>query len=277
MELNMKTNFSKIFFALSLVITACTVDDYTDANPPHAKDGPAGFLAVGGDAIVDTESNGTTYTFVPVYGNAIFNIDIVDAPGIIDSVGAELSKGLGITSINLAAEGKSKGLVQVTYTAGELFSSGSSTVGNEDLDIEIFDAQSPRKSLPVAIDRIKTVNATCFASRPLVGFYNTVTSGFDSETGEDYTDLEAVVEFRINAGGVNHPGLYRLTDGSFGLYPEQGFAGNFINVTVCDNAITNADEEFAGLFSGTLNEDGTITITWSNTYGDTGVTVMTPQ
>lgn len=257
--------------------SSCRVDDYTDANPPHKKDGPAGFLSVGGDAIVDTETNGNTFTYVPINGTATFSIDVVDAPGLIDSVSAVLSDELGELAIDLTAKGKEVGLVPVTYTAGAIFSTGTTTVGNEDIEIEIFDSQSPRKSVAFVPDQIKTVNATCFASRPLVGFYDTVTSGFDSETGANYSDLKAVVEFRINAGGTNHPGFYRLTDGSFGLYPLQGFANNFINVTFCDNAVVNANEEFANTFSGALNADGTISITWSNTFGDTGTTVMTPQ
>ncbi len=272
----MKTKFQHIFLFL-WVISACTVDDYQDANPPHPKDGPAGFLSVGSQAIVDTETNGNTFTYVPINGTATFDIDVVDAPGQIDSVSAVLSEELGEVAIDLTAQGEVEGLVTVTYTAGSVFSTGTSTAGNEDIAIELFDAQRPRKSAAFAPERIKTVNATCFSSRPLVGFYDTVTSGFDSETGTNYSDLVSVVEFRINAGGVNHPGFYRLTDGSFGLYPEQGFAANFINVTVCDNAIVNANEEFTGLFSGTLNVDGTISITWSNTFGDTGTTVMTPR
>jgi hypothetical protein len=272
----MKTKFLTIILTLSM-ISACEVDDYQDANPPHPKDGPAGFLSIGSDAIVDTETNGTTYTYVPINGTAFFDIDVVDAPGQIDSVGAALSRDLGVVAIDLSAQGEVTGLVRVTYTAGSVFSSGAGTAGNEDITIDLFDAQNPRKSVAFAPDRIKTVNATCFSSRPLVGFYDTVSSGFDAETGTNYTDLEGVVEFRINAGGVNHPGFYRLTDGSFGLYPEQGYAANLINVTVCGNEIVNADEEFANNFSGTLNSDGTITITWSNTFGDTGTTVMTPR
>jgi hypothetical protein len=272
----MKTKFLTIILIL-LMISSCTVDDYQDANPPHPKDGPAGFLSVGSEAIVDTETDGKTFTYVPVNGTATFDIDVVDAPGEIDSVSAVLSEELGEVAIDLTAQGEVAGLVTVTYTAGSVFSTGTSTAGNEDIAIELFDAQNPRKSVAFAPDRIKTVNATCFSSRPLVGFYDTVSSGFDAETGADYTNLEGVVEFRINAGGVNHPGLYRLTDGSFGLYPEQGYAANFINVTVCGNDIINADEEFAGNFVGTLNTDGTITITWSNTFGDTGTTVMTPR
>lgn len=272
----MKTIFVKIIF-LGIIVSACSVDDYTDANPPRKKDSPAGFLSIAGEAIVDTETDGNTYTYVPVNGTAIFAIDVVDAPGLIDSVSAVGSEELGEFEIDLSAQGEAEGLVTVTYTAGTEFSTGTGTAGNEDITIEVFDAQTPRKSVAFSPDRIKTVNATCFSARPLVGFYDTVTSGFDAENGVDYSNLESVVEFRINAGGVNHPGLYRLTDGSFGLYPEQGFAGNFINVTVCGNEIVNADEEFAGSFTGTLNADGTITITWSNTFGDSGTTVMTPQ
>jgi hypothetical protein len=265
----MKNRFKNIAWVL-LIGTSCMVDDYTDANPPRPLDGPAGFLVTPtGKAIVDTETDGNTFTYVPVNQEGIFNIDMVDVPGLIDSIGVELSDEEGEVSFSTEAEGEQTGSVSVTYV--------SDAVGTEDIVINVFDAQEPRKAVTFNPDRIKRINATCFASRPLVGFYDTVTSGFNSETGENYTDLESVVEFRINAGGVNHPGFYRLTDGSFGLYPEQGFAANFVNITVCDNNILDANEEFAGNFTGTLNADGTISITWSNTFGDTGTTVMTPR
>jgi hypothetical protein len=265
----MKSKF-KYIASLLLIATSCMVDDYQDANPPHPLDGPAGFLSTEGKAIVDTETDGNSYTYVPIAMPGIFKIDLVDVPGLIDSVGITLSDEEGeITEVNMADKGKETGSITVTYLAD--------VVGTEDIAIDIFDGQQPRKSITFTPDRIKRVNATCFSSRPLVGFYETVTNGHDSETGLDYTNLESVVEFRINAGGVNHPGLYRLTDGSFGLYGEQGFAANLINVNVCDNAVTNANEEFAGKFTGTLNADGTITITWSNTFGDTGTTIMTPR
>ena len=71
--------------------------------------------------------------------------------------------------------------------------------------------------------------------------------------------------------------FYRFSDGSFGLYAAQGFGQNFINVEMCANQVLDADEEFAGGFTGTIGADGSITIDWANAYGDTGRTVMTPQ
>jgi hypothetical protein len=256
------------------------VDDYTDANPPKQKDAPAGFITnLGGAAIIDTETSGTSFIYVPKSSTITFDVDVVDAPGLIGAVSATASKSLGVFDYNLLeSAGKEQGQVKISYTTGTVFSSGTSTAGNETISILVKDTQEPPKSSSAIRPAftLKTVNATCFSSKPLVGFYTAVTSGFDSETGSDYSSLTAEVEFRINAGGVNHPGLYRLTDGSFGLYPEQGFANNFINVTVCGNQIVDADEEFNGKFSGTLNSDGTITINWSNTFGDTGTTIMTP-
>lgn len=277
----MKTIASKISLLLVACLSACMVDDYTDANPPRQKDAPAGFITnLGGTVIVDTETNGTSFIYVPKSSAITFDVDVVDAPGLIGDVSATSSKSLGSFQYNLQeSTGQEKGQLKVTYTTSSVFSSGASTAGNETISILVKDSQVPPKTSSAIRPAfaLKTVNATCFSSRPLVGFYTAVSSGFDSETGSNYSGLSAEVEFRINAGGVNHPGLYRLTDGSFGLYPEQGFANNFINVTVCGNQIVNADEEFKDKFSGTLNADGTISITWSNTFGDTGTTVLTPK
>lgn len=253
------------------------VDDYQDANPPRQLDAPAGFLSEPtGDVIKATNTGGTTLLFIPRSGQIIFSVGIVDAPGLLDSASATLSNSvqpedLGSITADLgSALGTEGGSVTWTYVADTI-------PGDENVVLSVSDGQNPPKTTQFTVsEAVRIADTDCFSNEDLVGFYSTVSSGFDAENGEDYEDLESTVEFRINTGSVNHPGLYRLTDGSFGLYGLQGFSGNFINVEVCGSEILNADEEFENNFSGSIDGDGTITIVWSNTFGDTGSTVMTP-
>lgn len=76
-------------------------------------------------------------------------------------------------------------------------------------------------------------------------------------------------------------GVYLISDMSFGLYP--GVYGDAIPTgslsDVCDvltGASTNVDR-FGDPFTieGVVNSDETITITWSNTWGDGGTVVLT--
>ncbi len=268
---NLKITYTAIF--LGLFLSSCALD-FEDANPERALDGIAGVAAdpTGDGLIAGADDN--IWTWVPVNGVLTFTIDITDAPGLVSSVDVLLSNSiqpedLGVATVSLgSAENNSEGTVTVTYTAGDV-------IGEENISIVVNDAQDPSKSTTFTYPSIKITDvSTCLSSQNLIGFYNAVSSGFDSEAGADYTGLEATIELYFLS--FNDPGLYRFSDGSFGLYGLQGFAGNFINVNICDNNVVNANEEFTDGYTGTISAEGVITITWSNTSGDTGVTVMTP-
>lgn len=272
-------NFKSIYITviLGLIFTSCALD-FEDANPPRPLDGPAGSAATpSGDAFVATDTNNDTWTYVPKGGQIVFDINIVDAPGLIKSADVVLSNSLqpedlGTVSVSLgSAEGQAVGSLTVTYTAGDV-------AGDEDIKITINDGQEPAKSITFTYPTIRIADTDCFSNKLLLGFYSTVTSGFDGYNGVNFTDLQSEVELYFRSD--NHPGKYRFSDGSFGLYGEQGFAGNFIHVIFCGDKVLSADEEFAvangGSYTGTVGSDGVITITWSNAFGDSGTTVMTP-
>jgi hypothetical protein len=268
--------FKSIYMAIALVLIIASCEyNLDDVNPPRPLDGPAGIAATPtGDTFTATDTSDDTWTYVHKGGVITFNIDIVDAPGLISAINVTLANsvqpedlGTVVTSLG-TAEGNSVGTVSVTYTAGNV-------AGEEEITIVVSDGQDPAKSLTFTYPTIKVVDTDCFTDQLLTGFYDTVTDGHDSSSGLDFTGLAATVEIYMRSD--NHPGKYRFTDGSFGLYPEQGKNNNFIHVYMCDNQVLDADEEFAGNYTGTITADGVITITWSNTYGDSGVTVMTPQ
>ncbi len=273
---------------LSAGFLASCVDDYTDANPPVQLDGPAPYISFVGTEIVESASGSTRdYTWVENNGTARVEVNIVDAPGLIDSVSVSLSNiqipGLwgSVTFEGFeAVKGQSTGTFTVVYNAPNLDAESPFAVANEDIVITVYDAQDPRKRIDInTVPTFRTQfsrGSDCFSTINLVGFYRAVSSGFDAETSSNYTDLVDTVEVYLRTNGRESPGFYRLSDGSFGLYPAQGFTNNFVSFEVCGNEITDSEEEFAGLFTGSINEDGSWTASWSNTFGDTGETVLTP-
>jgi hypothetical protein len=280
----MKKIYNIMMFMLAsvLVFSSC-VDEYQDANPEPQLDGPAGFVSSVTGATAAEYRNGNEFTFTLPGETVTFTIDMVDVPGLIDSVGLGLTNiirpnNFGTLTADLgAAEGSTSGEVTITYVAS---TEGDSTVTNaytENLIVEVYDRQDPPKVQSYAISPIRVINTDCLSSTSLVGTYNTVSSGFDSEAGAAYENLvsEVVVDMRNNA---DHPGRYVFSDRSFGLYAAQGFNPTAGLVTACENEIVDTSGAFAGNFTGTVDPaTGIITITWENTFGDTGTTVMTPQ
>jgi hypothetical protein len=268
----MKTKLIQSFAALLLI--AC-VDEYEDANPPRRLDGPAAFAEVSSNVVNAEDLNGDTYNWVSLNESFTFDINVADAPGVIDAVNVTqedefgLASAIGVPSIDLnAIKGKTSGAFNVTYTPSE--------VGTEIVEIELLDAQTPQKNAVLAFDPIRVVDA-CMSNISLVGFYDAVASGFNSETGQNYSNLTSTIEIYIRANGIDHPGYYRMRNGTFGLYPAQGFADPIVNIAVCGDAITTGVAPNGIQYTGTVNSNGTITINWSNSFGDTGTVTLTPQ
>lgn len=273
-----------LLLAVTLMITTSCVDDFKDARPAIQVDGPAVFDTIGGDALFSTDRDGDPFTYVLNGGEGAVVLTTPDTPGLVGGVDVTLSNTVQPTDIGATrvdafstVEGQSAGTFSVIYEAPTL-AAGETAV--EKVSITVSDSQSPAKTVSVEKDMKTVGDATCFASRDLVGSYTAVSSGMDNNTGTQvpYTDLTVTgQEIYLLKSQGNHPGFIRITDGSFGLYATQGFSGNFVNITVCGNNITDMGEEFTGMTTGTLNDDGTITINWANTFGDTGTTVLTPE
>ena len=274
-----------IYMVITSLLFSC-VDDYEDANPPRRFDGPAPFVSYVGDEIVAADTDDDTYVWVPNGGTARIQISVSDAPGKLNEVGYRLSNSQrpedwGTVSFEGfdAVKGQETGSFIVVYTAPTLDGDSEFSVALENLTIVVSDAQSPAKSIDVELPAMRTQfspGSDCFSNENLVGFYRSVNSGYDSIANESFTDLVDTVEVYIRPNGIESPGYYRLSDGSFGLYEVQGGANNFINMEVCGSAVVNADEEFEDNFSGTINDDGTLSITWGSDAKGSGTATMTP-
>jgi hypothetical protein len=129
----MKSLFS-IFLIIIIggVIFSC-VDDFQDANPPRLKDGPHFVVTLSNESVKGGD-------------NFSFTINVIDAPGGIDSVAIVNAKGGGSYTFNNLNDlkGKTEGAITGTYISPTTFN------GKLDLDFILFDAQIDSKGKKVA-------------------------------------------------------------------------------------------------------------------------------
>ena len=114
----------------------------------------------------------------------------------------------------------------------------------------------------------------------LGGVYNVVTNGENTDGQPPVVDFPYTVTLTDNGGGN-----YSISDGVAGVYIEwysiYGYTfetkGNFTDI--CGVLSGSWVESFGCQIdlTGTLNDDGTLTIRWDNWFGDFGDAVYTPQ
>ena len=279
----MKKVKNLIITAVMLTLLGSCVDDFQDANPPRALDGPFFTLSAGGD-VLETAANGN---FIGASQTIVFTLTVIDCQGGIDSVGVEVNEeDLGTAVVDAtslsSASGNITGEVTVSYTTV------SEVLEETDLqiDITLYDGQEEidwfgqdieyRKSATESYD----VTLVVCASTGLAGDFTSVADGNFGDgaggAGTAYTNLQAdisITEIR--------PGLYLIDDMTFGLYPQlYGDALVPGRVDLCGvNISDKGDTDHYGdpfTISGTLNVDGSVNLTWQNTYGDRGTVVLTP-
>lgn len=114
----------------------------------------------------------------------------------------------------------------------------------------------------------------------LAGTYSTLASGTYAAGGAlNYSNLAAEV---VLTGGSGTPPVYTFDDMSFGVYDQlYGDSSPSGRITdICDEIGDLGDTDQYGdpfTITGTVNGNGTITIVWSNTYGDSGTVTLTKQ
>ncbi len=115
----------------------------------------------------------------------------------------------------------------------------------------------------------------------LAGVYNVVTNGASTEPGiPEAVDFPYTVTLTDNGGGN-----YTISDGVAGVYIfwYTGFGYTFETngsfTDICGDLSGSWVESFGCQIdlTGTVNEDGTLTIRWDNCFGDFGDAVYTPQ
>lgn len=134
---------------------------------------------------------------------------------------------------------------------------------------------------------IYNVTTTYIVSCPsdLGGEYTSITSGSSTDSGptpdeNPISNYTSTVTLTDNGGGsytISDPyaGLYNLWYDIYGITPGFNVSGTITDV--CGTISGNFPEPFGGATTvdGVVNEDGTISYTWINDFGDTGTVVLT--
>ena len=130
-----------------------------------------------------------------------------------------------------------------------------------------------------------TQSYTVSCPSDLGGTYSSVSSGSSTDSGptpdeNPITGYTSTVTLTDNGGGsytISDPygGLYLLWYDIYGITPDFNVSGTISDV--CGTISGNFSEPFGGstTIDGVVNEDGTITYTWVNDFGDTGTTTLT--
>lgn len=285
------------FLVTSWLFMGC-LDEYSSANPPIRKDSPVvNSLTVTGEAIRSFRANGTEVVYVEFGQKVVIDVNVIDAPGLIDSAIVSLSdKTIGTVAVVKpsfdAVRLKEKGTFQIEYTADD------DNTGFVTLSVTVKDTQNvkgekdiirtPGKTSVVQSLTFRAIS--CLPTRNLVGVWTATSSGDDSEDVDDdgtfdYENLTSKVTFSINTTGSSLLGesaaIVRISDPTFGLYAYQGFAPPAGRISFCGDQIVGyiplTGVGQAITMTGQINPNGTISLEWSNVFGDTGTVLLTKE
>lgn len=270
-----KINNFIIILGIILIGISC-VDDYKDANPPRLLDAPAVSSVTAADELI-LDGQSTQITIV-----------VVDCPAGIDSVSYliedENGDPLGTVTIDNLDEmkGMTKGDILATYT------SESKIAAEVTLTFTVFDLQERegeevrKSSVPQSAD----VSIVCASD--LAGTYNAVASGTSTDPGaavNPAVDIQSV----ITLTATETPGEYSI-DKSTGKVFDAWYLGVYygdptdvagVLKDACGSiSLDSYESPFEDPItesSGSVDENGVITFTAVNGYGDEWTVVMTPQ
>ncbi|GAH99777.1 unnamed protein product, partial [marine sediment metagenome] len=98
-----------ILTAVILTLLGSCVDEYQDANPPRALDGPYFTLSAGGD-VLETAENGN---FIGADQTIVFTLNVINCQGGIDSVGVTVNEeDLGSAVVDATSLSAANGQIQ---------------------------------------------------------------------------------------------------------------------------------------------------------------------
>jgi hypothetical protein len=253
-----KTLLSESFVELDAATAASARRVYSYLRVNDGNNKPSGFKLNLASAPLSTDVN-VTFEVVAASTTAIANVHYV-----VNSTSVTIPAGQNIVELPID-------IIVDNIDAGETF----------DIVIRLVSANvNIEPNLDQATHRIQI---TC--NSDIGGSYNALASGdFGDGSGGSagtYSNYASVITFTPTATA----GVYAINDITFGLY-DQGYgdaspAGRLRDV--CDNVsgagLGNSDQ-YGDPFTinSTRNAStGVITLTWSNTWGDTGSVVLTPQ
>ena len=275
----MKRLSKKIILLLLIAFVYSCVEDYQDANPPRLLDSPA-VSSVDATSSLITDGSSTQIA-----------INVVDAPAGIDSVGYSIADENGdpvgtVTIDNLnSLKGQIKGQVNATYT------SEKSMAAIVTITFSVFDKQYSQGEVVRKSSVPQSVEIEVVCESNLAGTYKSVVSGTSTDPGANanpVTDLTSEVALK-STGKI---GEYEISDASAGIY-DAWYLGVYysdpspvpaILKDACGNVSITAftggpfgDSDGVDSSSGEVDQNGVITLTVTNVYGDEWTMTLTPK
>jgi hypothetical protein len=283
MKMNMK-NIGLLFFVLAFVVSC--VDDYTDANPRRRLDAPTIRISAAGEnqeivTIAPNRFQTTALPFISDDGPTEFTVTVVDAPGKVGTVSVTPSvPEFGEVTLNAATvtalQGQEQGEFKFTYTPTPTPPDLLDRPLN--LVIEVSDSQVDEDGEANPKTTTLTVPTTIVDCVHDVeeGTYRVTAASGNLDGGTAYTLADLETDF----GGEilveitkDSPGHYTMDEVTGGVWPTyySGRANPALGIVFCSDsfysypALNSAGAGPIRTFDidGTINGNGTLTITWS--------------
>jgi len=273
-----------------LMVGACTLPDAKEVNPARLKDAPAYSVSAVG---AGTAGKVTTILFGQT---TEFDITVVDAPGKIADVTSSISVPDYATS---ATDGNSLASLvgQETGTAKVILQPMATPADKKDRSFNfVINVMDSQVDIKTGVPAAKTTSITqsiiltagpCVSDGIKAGNYSIISASGVLDGGGGTYNLDSLIVWNGLYGPPTvaitstRSGLFTFSDITAQLWPiYYGRASPNASVDLCGTVVTGHTGSLtfsSRLFTvnGTLNSDGTITITWS--YVKTSGTTPNPS
>lgn len=184
---------NRIFLLGSLFASAACVDDYTEANDPAKPDGPQVYVSAP-DAIVSKRTDNNDVVWVLKGQDATFNVNVVDAPGLVDSVALLMSDTVGSAAVSgfESLIGSETGTFSYIYTPEP--DDPASTFDDRVVNATLTVSDANKKTTQADVQRIRAID--CLPSQNLAGWYKVSHTGTSTRA---LTTGAPAGEFTINS------------------------------------------------------------------------------
>lgn len=252
-----ETLFNETFVELDAAFSTTGSTTYSYLRENNGLNKPSGFVVGLASQPLDQAVN-VTFEIVAASTDAIENVHyVVNGTSVTIPAGANSAE----LPIDIIVDG---------INAGEQF----------DIDIRIVSAD-------VRIEEnfaqaVHTIQITC--NSDIAGTFSTSATGDVGDGSGGSAGAYGPITSTVTLTATTTDGVYDVSDLSFGMY-AQIYADN-TPVTgrlqdICDTLSDLGDtDRFGDPFTVNATRDagtGVITLTWSNTWGDTGTVTLTPQ
>lgn len=128
-----------------------------------------------------------------------------------------------------------------------------------------------------------SVNVVCPITESLAGKHTYVTTNM--KRGQAGTPCGSTVTGTVTFGETTTPGVYSITDMSFGLQEsvcwndDPGYSESSIVTWFCNNLVSGGVDKYGDSYTYTITScsGNQMTISWKNTYNDSATTVLTRE